>query len=704
MALIGTLRNKMTKWVVGFVAVAIAAFVLNDLFGSGNTSIFAGNQNEVGEIAGKTIMFDEYQAAIQERENNYILTFGRQPGEREMPALRNQAWEMLISRYAIQPQYEKVGVEVVPDEEWDMIQGRNIDEGVKSSFLDSAGNFDRSRLIAYLQMVDAQPVNSEARIRWSQFRSSLVPARERIKYENLILKTNYVTSAEAERDYHLQNDVAEVKYLYVPFYAISDSLVNVTDSDLTDYYNKNKEKYKTEQSRNLSYVTFPIVASSTDSLEIKEEVDRLANDFKTAANDSVFAAINSDSQDFFARYTLQDLPPFLSNQLSTLTEGQIIGPYIEDNAYKIVKIVELGRDTTYAARASHILIRWDDTTDAAMKAAKDKAQRILNEIKAGANFAAKAREFGTDGTASQGGDLGWFVSGAMVKPFQDAVFNAKNPGLLNQVVETEFGYHIIDVTNVKDNRFFKVATIVRDITASDETQNEAYRLADAFASSVSDIESFREKAKAENLVVYDANEIAPTDRRVSNLGEARSLVMWLFRDASVDDVSDVYDVEDTYVVAVMTGKTEAGYKSMESVKENIMPLVKNQVKGKMIVDKLKGMTGSLDEIAASFGTDATVASSSDLKMNTNSLPTVGFDPVAVGKAFGLDSNEKSQPFIGENGVLIMEMQNKTIAAEIGDYTMFGNQLLQALNNRGGFNITEALKKAADIEDNRYKFF
>src|SRR4051794_17978887 len=99
MALIGTLRNKMGTWVVIFVFVAIVAFILNDLLG--NKSVLFGN-NEAGEIAGHSISIEEYQQAIQEREANYILNFGRQPGDREMPTLRQQAWELLILRYAIQ--------------------------------------------------------------------------------------------------------------------------------------------------------------------------------------------------------------------------------------------------------------------------------------------------------------------------------------------------------------------------------------------------------------------------------------------------------------------------------------------------------------------------------------------------------------------------------------------------------------------------
>src|SRR6478736_4487355 len=171
MALIGTLRTKMTKWVVGAVALAMGAFIVgSDLFGNGPRSIFGGSSNEVGEIAGSTISLEEFQAVVQERENNYILSFGRQAGERELPTLRQQAWDLLIARKAIVPQYEKVGVEVTSDEVWDMIQGKNVDENVKSSFIDSSGNFDRNRLIQYLQAVEAMPAGSDGRIRWDIFK------------------------------------------------------------------------------------------------------------------------------------------------------------------------------------------------------------------------------------------------------------------------------------------------------------------------------------------------------------------------------------------------------------------------------------------------------------------------------------------------------------------------------------------------------
>jgi peptidyl-prolyl cis-trans isomerase D len=383
MALIGTLRNKMTKWVVGFVAVAIAAFVLNDLFGSGPKSLF-GKDNSVGTIGGNTIQLDEYQAAIQERENNYILNFGRQPGDRERPLLQQQAWDLLISQKAVRPEFEKVGVKVTTDEIWDMIQGRNIDENVKSSFLDSAGNFDRSRLISYINQFNAPtPIDpqalagfQEAKYRWSTFQRDLGLGRERLKYENLLIKTTYVTEAEAERDYHNQNDVAEVKYLYVPYFVISDS--TVTDSQLKEYYNQNKQKYKAEQTRSLSYVNFPIEASAADSLQIREDLEKLAADFKTVTEDSVFAAANSEGNEPFTKYSNSTLPGFLADKKDQLVAGSVFGPFLDGNSYKVVKVVRFGKDTVGNARASHILIRWDDESLRPLKKLpKKKQEKIL---------------------------------------------------------------------------------------------------------------------------------------------------------------------------------------------------------------------------------------------------------------------------------------------------------------------------------------
>ena len=702
MAFIGTLRSKMGTWVVVFVFVAIAAFILGDIF-SGKSNILNWGRNSVGEIGGKEISYEEYQAVIREREANWFLNTGRETGERDMPSIRQQAWDLLIARHAIQPQIEDAGVEVTEDEVWDMVQGKNVDQGVRQAFTNQqTGQFEPDKVVAYLKQIQSMPETSEPRIRWELFQRDLKPGRERIKYENLLIKSSYVTKAEAEREYHLATDVAEVKYLYVPYYAISDSSVQITDADYEAYYNKNKEKFKTDATRDIKYISIPVIPSADDSAAVNDDLKRAVEEFKSSSEDSVYASNNTDGQTPFMKYTPASLPSFISE--GDLVAGNVIGPVLDGETYKVVKVSKVFNDTIYSARAKHILIKWTDASDAAKAEAKEKARNILKDIKGGASFEAKAREFGTDGTASRGGDLGWFSSGQMVKPFQDAVFGASKPGVLNDVVETEFGYHIIEVSNAKTNQAYNLAIVERQIVPSDATTNEAFRKAENFATGISDVKEFEQKAQQSGLTIQEAQNVGAGDRRIGTLGEARQIVMWLFRDASTGKISQVYDLQDQNVVAIMTGEVKKGYKPLALVKEEITPAVRNEVKSRTIIEKLNGLKGTLEEVATGFGGDANVYTSSDLRLSSNSLPTVGFDPQAVGAAFSLENGKRSKPVAGDNGVVIVELQSKTIAPAIADYSNYKTQLEQNSQNRSSFSIAEAIKEKSEIEDKRYKFF
>lgn len=702
MALIGTLRNKMGTWVVVFVFVAISAFVLGDLF-SGNSNILSWGQRTVGEIAGKEISIDEYQGAIQERVNSFIMSNGFEPNESQMVGIRQQAWDLLIARHAVTPEYDKVGVAVTNAEVTDMISGKNIFEGIKQSFINQeTGEFDRAQLGSYLNQLQSMPQNSEPYIRWQLFQRDLKPSRERIKYENLLLKSSYVTKAEAEREYHLQNDVAEAKYLYIPYHAIPESESGVTDKDYQDFYNRHKERFKTDGSRDIKYVAFTVEPSADDSLAVKENLERAVNEFKTSSNDSIYASNNTEGDNPFATYHVGNVPSFIPQD--QLTEGNVIGPILEGETYYVVKVSRVFNDTTYAARARHILIRPSDDTEAAKREAREQARTILKDIRGGADFAAKAREFGTDGTASRGGDLGWFTTGQMVPPFEKAIFGATKAGLLADVVETDYGFHIVEVTEPKTNKAYQLAIVEQQILPSDESLNDAYRKAELFASGLSGVAEFERRAKESNIPVLEAKNVLAGDRRIGALGDARQVVQWLYRDASVGEVSEIFDLTDQYVVAVMTKEIKKGYRPLEDAKAEMKGEVVKIAQGRKIVEKLKGTSGTLEEIASAFGNDANIYSNSDIRLNSNALPTVGFDPKVVGAVFALEDGKRSGPIEGENGVVIIELQNKTVAPSLNDYVAYKEQLAENSFSLSSMSILEAIREAADIEDKRYKFF
>jgi peptidyl-prolyl cis-trans isomerase D len=136
---------------------------------------------------------------------------------------------------------------------------------------------------------------------------------------------------------------------------------------------------------------------------------------------------------------------------------------------------------TEERQASHILITVDSSASEADKAkAKEKAESVLKEVKAaGANFAALAKKYSQDpGSASKGGDLGFFGRGMMVKPFEDAAFGLKE-GEISGLVQSDFGFHIIKLTSVHAASVKPMASVRADIEAELKRQTASRKFAEA---------------------------------------------------------------------------------------------------------------------------------------------------------------------------------------------------------------------------------
>ena len=702
MALINKIRQR-SGWAIGFVAVGLGFFVVGgDILGP-NSTILGKNKTDVGEIAGETVERERYQQQIDEIKYNYTVNYGRNPSENEMFSIRQQAWDYLIVKIAFQEQYDELGLKVTDDEQWDMVQGNNVTFEIKQAFTDpQTGEFQRDRIISYLKQVSQLPPAQQAS--WYLFEQNLKPSRLRIKYDNLLVKTTYSTEEEAKKQYQEENSVAEIKYLYIPYYSVSDSLVTVTDSELRSYLNIHQTEYQVEESRDFSYISIPMVPSSEDTAFFQQEMAQLKDDFKANNEDSIFARNNSDGDQFYSRLTIDALPNMLQLNYTNLSKGDVRGPYFNEGRFVIYKISNIFEDTVGAVKASHILIKWTDESDAAKTTARSKAQGILNQLRRGGDFEQLARENSQDGSAQSGGDLGWFGPGKMVKPFEEAAFGATSKGLINRLVETQFGFHIIKITEPMNKNVYVVASVERDITPSDETRNKAFRRADYFASTSNDYEEFIENAERDSLQVYNAENIGKNDRRFNDVNNARLVVQWAYNDAEIGDVSDVKELEDQYVVATLTKITDAGPATLNDVREQIEPKVENEKKAEIIIEKLSALEGTLDEISENYGSDARVYSSSDLKFSTNSLPTVGFAPEAIGRAFALNSGDRSEPIKEENGIVIIEMINMTQAPEIADYSTYKNQIEQRTSSRVSYSAGEAIKENANIKDLRYRFF
>lgn len=699
MAVINKIR-KYSGLAVTFIGISIAAFVFTDLFvpkGGGY-----GAQREIGSINGVTINADEFDAEVQ----RIRASQPNQPDE----AIRDLAWNTLVFKYAYRDQIDALGVTVSDDELTEMVQGDSlfIHPWMRQQFVDpNTQQFSKDLVINFLQRLDAQP-SVEQIASWDNFQSQMRRDRLMTKYTDLMRLSNYVTELEAERQYKLQTDKAKIKYLFVPYASVPDSVAEaeVTDQRLQEYLNENVEKYKSEATRSLNYVVFGIDPSKEDSTLLFEEMQQIASDFATAADDSTFAIVNSDVPSAGAFQPLNRLPKVIFSDNLTIEEGKVYGPYLDGNTYKVYKVVGKDSDTAQVAtRASHILFKTEGMTDDKKAEIRQKANEVLQEIKGGADFAEKAKQYGEDGTKDRGGDLGFFGKGEMVGPFQKASFDKNEAGLVNNLVETRFGYHIVKVTVPKSDDIFKLQTIIRNITPGEDTRNEFLLRAEEFRLSVNSLDDFREQVEADSLLRLEtAEKLASNSVNLGQLTDAREVIRWAFNEAGVGDVSEVKEVKDKYVIAALFAKSEKDEPNLDVYREEVKQEVIKEIKAEIIKKKVKADAKTLEEMREQYGELARV-DTVEVSLNAFSLGNTGANSVAVGKSLGLKKKgDRTDLFSDQMGVFMIELEANIPASSIADYTQYKEQLQTPLDGRTQFLIDQAIKDASAIKDERYKFY
>lgn len=703
MALIKQIRQR-TGLAIGVIAGGLILFLLGGDLLSPNSSLLNTNQNIVGEIAGEEITLEEFALRVEEFKASFQQRTGRVPSEPEMVSVREQAWQAMIVERVFDEEYEKLGIQVSSEELIDMVQGKNIVPELRAQLTNpQTGQFDKTQLISFLQSLEtADPAQQAA---WAQQEKLFAQARNRVKYDNLLATSEYATTAEAKLEHKSANSIADATVLFIPYAsAIADSEVTISDSELSAYLSKNQEKFKVGNSANLEYVSFSILPSGEDSAAVISRIQELTESLKTAENDSAFVSQNSETQSPFATVAPGDqLPASLTTNVAEIVKGETYGPFITANSSYVSYKVTDQYEGTPKMRASHILFSIEGMDDAGKAAVKQQAETVLADIKANGNFAEAARQYGQDGTAQNGGDLGWFAKADFVEPFATATYAANSKGLLPNLVETEYGYHIIEVTELPNSTYTKLSVLELELVASDVTRNEAFRNADSFAAESGNRNQFTENATDKGFRILQANNVDASSRNLNNIANAREVVIWAFGEASVGEVSTVFELDNTYVVATLVSRKEEGEAKLEDVKDQVKQLVMNDKKAAMIQEKLAGKT-TLEEMKAVFP-DASLNDVPGLRLSTSVIPGIGFAPKAIGTLFGLKSSGQiTKPVQEDIGVIVSKLNNLTPATEIGDYTSYQAQLSQAASQRMTYQIMMALQELAKVKDYRYKYF
>ncbi|GGB70370.1 peptidylprolyl isomerase [Flavobacterium suaedae] len=689
-------RSLLLILVIGF---CLLAFIIGDIINSGGFGV----TKNIGSVNGTDIPAREFLEKVsnaQQRQQRLTPT-----------QAANIIWNQEVERILYEEHIEDTGLRVGENHVYNMY-------GQSPQFQNELGQFDRAKLNKFF--VDTK--NNDPAL-WQQIQNNIPAVEDAAKKQLYItmVKAGFVaTEFDGESKYKLENDKVSFDYVYVPYTTVNDDEVEVSDEEIKSYMQKHEDEYKADASRDIEYVLVENKASKEDEANIREDVNQMlssrvvyneqtkANDtlpgFKGVSKEKIKSFVDNNSEIAFdTTYVVKkNLPVDYAEQIFNLQEGEVFGPYKDGEYYKLTRVVN--RRPGANAKVSHILIAYDGSqTPKEVNRTKEEAEAKANELlkKVNANpdsFADLAKENSDDtGSVNNGGVYDDVYKGQMVPEFDKFVFD--NPVGKTGVVETDYGFHVIKVLDKYEG--VQVATIAKKIQPSEDTVDDLFTKATKLEMDAgSETEkSFEDLAKEADLEIAVAENLGKNEENIRGLGAQRTIVKWAFaEDTEVGDVKK-YDVSQGYVIARLKAKSEDGFMSVESAKDKVLPILRNEKKAAKIKEKMQGDT--LEAVAQKAG--SSIAKAQDIALARPLVPKVGNEAKVVGRAFALGEGNTSGLIEGNTGVFMIKTTGITKAKELPNY----NAMVASIRSkdRAGVQnrLTTALKEDADIEDNRSEF-
>jgi len=659
---------------------------------------------EIGQISGEYISYQDYELRLQNLLEIYRLSGRSNVDEATNETLREQTWQQMVREKILDPQYKKLGIGVSTEEVDELVLGNNPHQIVQQLFTDQkTGTFNKSFLVNFLKQTE---VDEAAKKYWLFFENEIVNDRTNTKYNNLVSKGLYVTSKQAEFDKTLAANTVDFSYTLKNYASVSDSSVQISQSDLASYYANHKENYKRTALRDIEYMTFDIVPSEDDMKQAELWINNTKQEFASAPDPVQYINLTSDSRYVGFFTPLSSVPENLKDYVKKEDLSAVFGPYIEDGSYKLAKLIAVG-DRPDSVHVRHILLSTGKTRT--IETAKLQADSLIKLIKSGTPFEVLAMANSDDqGSVKTGGDLGWFPEGRMVVPFNNVCFTMKKGEI--KTAETTFGIHIIEVVaQSKETRKYNIGFIDRKIMPGALTNQKAYSEASQFAGTNDTYEKFTKSVTQKGLNKRVGNDIAPQQKTLPGLDNPRSLIMSLFQAEKGKIILDnsqqaVFEVGGKYVVAYCTKVQEDGIAPQTDVENDMRFALLKDKKADLIsaeFNKNNGPGKTIDDIARTMG--LTVQEATGINFRSYTVAGAGTEPALIAAASVSKQGILTGPVKGTNGVFMLTANNVT-ASQAEDLKLIQTRLKSTFQMRGTYEAYEALRKSANILDKRYKFY
>jgi parvulin-like peptidyl-prolyl isomerase len=708
------IMTRMRDSMPTILFMLLIAFLITIVFewGMDYTGMSSGGSDVVGSINGREVSFKEFSELLKEYTDGQRARTGADLDDNQMKQARDQVWQSIVTRDLIEQEMKRMGITVTDQEIVEWVRGDNPPEDLRQNFVDSTGTFRRDLYEQFLAdpnqfIQDPEGVDQQFGTRWlANYEAYLRERRSQEKLRSMLSASVFVSEGEVLQRFRDQQIQYQFAYaLFDPTRLVPDSLIELTEDDLRNYYNEHLEQQKTDATRKVKFVHIREIPSASDTADVKALLDDVATRARGGENflDLVFTYDEKpDSGTFFKH---GELNPELEGPVFAAAVDEVVGPLSARDGYHLMKVLDARRADQEFVHASHILFSVEQGADSAQVIAT--ARDVARQLRDGADFAAMAATHSKDpGSAQKGGDLGWFNRERMVKPFSDAAFAAK-AGQVVGPVRTQFGWHIIKV-HARDSREVKVADILVPIKPSSQTAGAIYDRAVDFAYNAREGDFTRE-AQSMGFEIRDA-DLKEKATAIPGLGVQEAAVKWAFENDE-GDISDPFAVSNGYGIFLIVESKEAGIRPFDEVKETLRPAATRAAKIKRaaaIAAETRAKLSPGDSLTrvSSINPAVSVQKAGPITL-ASTIPGIGRDPKVVGTLAALSVGEISEAVEGTRGGYLLQLLSKAeldSASYKSQQETIRGQLLQERRGKLYNEWIAKLKEEADIEDNRSTFF
>ena len=465
------------------------------------------------------------------------------------------------------------------------------------------------------------------------------------KVEQFITRGTKVLESEMLSFFHHTRDRVNLAYVQIDPQDFKNQ-VKVDEEAVRDYFDKHRENYRLADKRNILYVRFV----PRDYLAEVEVTDQEIEEFYQLHQDD----------------------------------------YLEPKK----------------VHARHILFRISEKAKTAeIQEILDRAKKVLDLARKGDNFAELARKYSDDSTASKGGDLGYFKSGDMVKPFADSAFSLKK-GEISDLVRTRFGVHIIKVEDIKEESVKPLVAVkesVRQSLKEERSREIALQRADSFIDLSRALDDLQKAAAEAGLEVKESGLFA-AEEPVPQLGRHPEINEIIFA-LRPKEISPAFSIGDDQLVAqlveIQDSRLEEFAEAQERVQEDWITEQSEVLARQQAQEWL--------ETARQEGNLAEVARRNKLKINKTGLfttispaPPFGNQRDMVITAFSLTPEQPvpSEVYEVDGKFIILQLEDSQPASENGfqkEKDSLAKQLLQAKKEQTFSRWINGRRQQADIK-------